>query len=100
MMLQPRPVKTVITITAEAATTLAAATILAVAEAIAVVVVVREDTMVVVEGVLNTGFHLPISSSHGHIHGNHGQLHHVLIPQQVHRNNSLEYLALGLSKPT
>lgn len=42
-----------------------------------------EDTLVKVEVSLsrnnNTGLHLSISNSRGHIHGNHGKIHHVPI---------------------
>jgi len=45
------------------------------------------------------GFHLPISSSRRRIHVSHVQLHHVHTRQQVHHQNNLAYLVLGLIKP-
>ena len=84
-------------------TTTVAATTLAEAEIMVAEVVVVAGAMVEVEATLSRnnhrGFHLLISSNRGRIHGSHGQLHHVHIRQQVHHQNSLAYLVLGLIKP-
>ena len=88
-------------VTIATTTTTVAEVTLAVVEIIVAEVVAVEGAMV--EAALSRnnhcGFHLPINSSRGRIHGSHGQLHHVYTRQQVHHKNSLAYLVLGLIKP-